>query len=292
MSVSRGNGQNGGHFYSNITQPVKLDLNFVVDVANGNGLGLRSLKSNGYVRNVFMHSTSSFVGSTHTNLIVDGIASGTATLAVGMPVQGSGIPAGAKIASITSSSAITLTLAATTSVAGGTITFQAVGSPNPAAGYALIQFKNNYNVYLGGFSGFVSPVSGTPLAATTAGLAYVIVSLGTTTLAQWQAAGVPAGLTPAVGMSFIALQTGALGGTGAVEVPSVSGITSVEVVGNPNVSNNNSSIAANGGAWLLVQFLGATAAGNTALIATAPAPGSVVGMSVFFDASSVTIDGL
>lgn len=56
MSMPRGNGQNGGHFYSNITQPVKIDLNFVVDSANGNGLGIRSLKSNGYVDNVFMHT--------------------------------------------------------------------------------------------------------------------------------------------------------------------------------------------------------------------------------------------
>jgi hypothetical protein len=227
MSIQRSQGQNGGHFYSNITKPIKIDLNFVVDSTNGNGLGQRSLKSNGYVQNVFMHTSST-------------------------PGMGLG---------------------------GKT-------NPNPIAGYALIQLKSNYNYYLGGFSGFVSPVSGSPLTSVTSHLAYVIVSLGTTTLAQWQAIGVPAGLTPAVGLSFIATATQAIGGTGAVEVPSMSGIASVEVVGDPNQSIANASIAANGGAYLLVQFLSGAAA------LTAPANGSVVGMSMFFDGSSVTIDGL
>lgn len=226
MSIPRGLGQNGGHFYSNITQPVKIDLNFVVDSTNGNGLGIRSLKSNGYVRNVFMHTTAT-----------------------------PGSNAGAL-------------------------------NPNPAAGYALIQFNNNFNFYLGGFSGFVSPVSGTPLTSTTAGLAYIIVSLGTTTLAQWQAKGLPPGLTPTVGQSFIATATGAIGGTGAVEVPSVSGIVTSEVVGDPNQSIANSNISQNGGAYLLVQFL------NSSDALAAPANGSVCGMSAFFDRSSVTIDGL
>jgi hypothetical protein len=225
MSYARGMGQNGGHFYSNITQPVKLDLNFVVDSTNGNGLGIRSLKSNGYVKAVYMHTSAT----------------------------------------------------------------PAAGNPNPAAGYCLIQFKNNFNKYLGGFSGFVSPVSGTPLTATTAHNAYIIVSLGTATLAQWQAVGVPPGLTPAVGMSFVATASATIGGSAAVEVPSVSGITTVEVVGDPNQSIANKSIAQNGGAYLLVQFLGATDSATTTLTATAPANGSVCGMSAFFDLSSVSI---
>lgn len=233
MSYSRGNGQNGGHFYSNITQPIKIDLNFVVDATNGNGLGVRSIKSNGYIENVFMH-TSSTPGKGGNNLT----------------------------------------------------------NPNPAVGYALIQLKNNYRYYLGGFSGFVSPASGSNVTSTTTGGAYIITSVGTTTLAQWQAAGLLAGFTPAVGAPFIAIKTGALGGTGTVQVPSVSGITSVEVVGDPNMLISNSSIASNAGAILIVQFLAATNSSTTTLIATAPAAGSVVGMSLFYDISSVTIDGL
>lgn len=226
MSFAHGVGQNGGRFYSNITQPAKIECNFIVDSTNGNGLGIRSLKSNGYIRNVFMHTTA----TPGTN---DGYL-----------------------------------------------------NPNPAAGYALIQFKQNFNKYLGGSVGFVSPLTGSALTSVTAGLAYVITSLGTTTLAQWQAAGVPQGLVPSVGMSFIATETSAIGGNGTVQVPGASGIMSVEVVGDANQSIANSNIATNGGAWLLVQFL------NTSGAATAPANGTVVSLPAWFDMSSVTIDGL
>lgn len=224
MSFSRGNGQNGGHFYSNVTQPVDLFVNFVVDPANGNGLGVRSIKSNGYVQNVFMHTS--------------------ATPGVGN---------------------------------GGLV------NPNPQSGTIMFQFKSNYNYYLGGFTGAVSPLSGTPVTSTTAGLVYVIVSLGTTTLAQWQAAGVLVGQTPAVGLAFVAIATGAIGGTGAVEVPATagSGITNYEVEGDARLSVN-SSIAANAGVVVIVN---AYASG----VLTAPATGSTLGASFFFDASSVGI---
>jgi hypothetical protein len=167
---------------------------------------------------------------------------------------------------------------------------------NPASGLALFQCTNNLNKYSGGVDGFVSPLAGANIVITasnlTVGQAYVITSVGTSTLADWQAVGLPMGLTPTPGQSFIAISTGAGAGTGTVKVPGVSGITSVEVVGDPNTEIANASIAQNGGAWLLVQFLAATAAGNTALIPTAPAAGSVCGFSAFFDNSSVTVDGL
>ena len=301
MSYARGCGQNGGHFYSNITQPVKIDFNFTVDSTNGNGLGIRSLKSNGYVQQVFMNTSASLTGTVATSANqITSISGGTSSLLVGMPVQGTGIPVGTVITSIISSSAVGISQTPTGNHSSESITYQGVGpqgfaSPNPAAGYALIQFKNSFKYYLGGFSGFVSPISGTPINVTTgvtAGLAYIIVSLGTTSLAQWQKLGVPAGLTPSVGMSFVAPLTTTATGTGVIEVPSVSGITSVEVVGDPNQSIANSSIASNGGAWLLVQFLAATSSSTTTLIPTAPVNGSVCGFSSFFDLSSVTIDGL
>ncbi len=300
MSVQRG-WMNAGHFYNNITKPCKIDMNFVVDSANGNGLGIRSLKSNGYVRNVFMNTSAAFTGTSHTSTSITGIASGTSSLVVGMPVQGSGIAAGSTIASIVSSSAITLSLATSTSTTGS-ITYQGFSdgyaSPNPAAGYCLIQLKNNFNTYLGGFNGFVSPVSGTPIlvtTGTTAGLAYIIVSVGSTSLAQWQKLGLPVGLTPAVGQSFIAPLTTTATGSGVIEVPSVSGILCTEVIGDPNGSINNSAISTNGGAWLLVQFLAPTLSTNAygqPMIPTAPATGSVCGMSMFFDQSAITVDGL
>lgn len=364
MSVARGF-PNAGHFYSNIVKPIKIDCNFVIDSTNGNGLGVRSIKSNGYVRNVFMH-TSATPGAGEGGLV----------------------------------------------------------NPNPAVGYCLIQMKQNFNYYLGGFSGFVSPTSGSPIAISGSGLtvgkAYIIATVGTvpkpkftvlavadsagslagkyflasdafsnnyvfynvvsgvglppalvgalanyvaipvafatnaantvvaaaistavaavnntnsfttsvstatvtitsaananlalspppqdvntgftvsaivftSLVADWAHVGLQAGLTPAVGQSFIALTTGGSIGSGTLIAAGVSGITAFEVIGDPNASINNSSIAANGGAWLLVQMLGATDATHTALIPAAPANGSVCGMSFMFDGSSVTVDGL
>lgn len=225
MSTSRGNGQNGGHFYSNITQPVKLDVQFTVDATNG--LGVTSVKSNGYVRNVFMHTS-------------------------GAPTSNNGYL-----------------------------------NPNPAAGFVLLQFNNNYKKYLGHAASFRSPPSGVSLTATTAGLAYIIITVGTTTLAQWQAAGLPLGVTPAVGVSFIATATGAIGGTGTVNVPATNGslIVTSDVIGNPDLSTSL-PIASYGGEWLLLRFL------NGSMVITAPAAGSVCSLSVCLDISSVTIDGL
>lgn len=232
MGVARGNGQNGGHFYSNITQPMKIDLNFIVDSTNANGLGIRSLKSNGYVQNVFMHTTQ---------------------------------PPGTNNGST---------------------------NPNPLAGYAVIQLENNYKYYLGGFAGFVSPVTGAASNNNVIGKPSVIISLGNTTAAQWLAAGVPAGFTPAVGLAYIALTNGAIGGTGTVKQAGFSGIGSVEVIGDANLSLNNSSVAVNGGGQIIVQFLAPTAAGVTTPVATAPADEQVVALAVHLDVSSVTIDGL
>ena len=58
MSYARGFGLNGKSLYTNVAMPKEVWLNFIVDAANGNGLGVRSLKSNGYVEYVFMHTSA------------------------------------------------------------------------------------------------------------------------------------------------------------------------------------------------------------------------------------------
>jgi hypothetical protein len=55
MSVARG-GQNGGHYYSNIVMPQEIDVSFAVTATNG--LGVTSVKSNGWVERVFMHTST------------------------------------------------------------------------------------------------------------------------------------------------------------------------------------------------------------------------------------------
>ena len=233
MSVARGFSQNGKSYYTNVTQPIDINLNFIVDSTNGNGLGIRSLKSNGYVENIFMHTSAT-------------------------PGKGT----------------------------GGFL------NPNPPVGYAIVQFKNNFNKYLGGFSGEIVPLASSGLTSVTNHSPYVITSLGTTTVAQWVAVGVPPGITPAVGVAFIATATASISGTGTVGAPSVPSAQVITVVGDPNMSLSNSSIATQAGAQIMVQFSSPTNSSTTTLVPASPADGTVVGMCFRFDGSSVTIDGL
>lgn len=287
MSVVRGFGLNGKSIYSNVAKPTEVNLEFTVTATNG--LGITSLKSNGYVNNVFMHtSTTPTANNGQTN-------------------------------------------------------------PNPAAGYAIIQLKSNFNAFLNMQTSFQSPNTGSS-TTTTANSVYIIRSLGTATTAQWQAKGLPQGLTPAVGQSFVATASGTIGGSATVYTPSLSGAMSAEIVGNPNTEIANSSVAANAGAYVLVQFLGSTITMNsytpagtnsapaltmnsytpvgtitngtpdtfagtpatlTGTVAAPvftgtpatltgtitqsvanPADGTVVRMRLYFDGSSVTVDGL
>jgi hypothetical protein len=232
MSVARGFGLNGKSIYVNVAKPIVVNLNFIVDHTNGNGLGIRSLKSNGYVESVFMNTS-----------VTPGVING-------------------------------------------------VTNPNPIAGYAQITFKNNFNYYLGGFSGQIVPLTSTSTTSLTTGHVYVITTLGNTTLAQWQTAGLPPGYTPAVGQAFVAIATASIGGTGTVGIPGVAVSQVVTVVGDPNQEINNANISQYAGAKVIVQFSGATSSSVTTLAPTAPADGTVVGMTFNFDGSSVTIDGI
>lgn len=301
-----GLGMNGKSIYSNVAKLCELQLQFTVTPTNG--LGVTSLKSNGYVNNVFMHTSTT-------------------------PAANNGFT-----------------------------------NPNPADGYAWIQLKNNFNYFLSGMQGFISANSGSDVkidnSAMTAGQAYTITTLGNATLAKWQAIGVPVGVTPAVGVSFVALSNGGAGNTltSRVQVPSNSGISHMEIIGNPNTMVN-SAVQSNAGQWVMVQFLGAsvasvftgsalgththdftviggqaastsnnianyagpiigkeeatnatyvgadsatnggvvaasagtpagTIASTATYVATAPATGSIVFMRLLFDGSSVTVDGL
>lgn len=225
--------QNFGHFYAPHTMPILLDCNFVIDVANGNGLGVRSVKGPG-IAQVFGHTTASAA------------------------------------------------------------TFNTVTNNMPA-GYFQIFLQDNYNKYFGGFDGFVTPVSGTPILVTaglSVGTVYVIVSPGTTTLAGWQALGLPLGIAPVAGATFSAITAVAGSGTGAVEVAAVNGagVAYVEAVGDPNTT-----IAPVGlhicNPYIIVRTMAATSAGVTTPIATQPADGSVMGLAFYMSNSSVQVQG-
>ncbi len=213
--------------------PTLIDCNFVVDSANTNGLGIRSLKGPG-VANVFGYTSAT-------------------------PAAGN----------------------------------------NLVAGQFLVQFQDVYNRYYGGFSGFVSPLSGSSVAVTSGlskGKAYVITSVGTTTLAEWQTLGVIPGIAPAPGVSFVAATASAGTGSGTVQATIPSNVLSIEVVGDPNLTLGSTQAPANGalngtpGGFILLSCYGLPASGQVPAL-TAPADGSVMGCTFYLSNSSVQVAG-
>lgn len=195
----------------------QIDFNFIIDHANGNGLGNRSLKGSPLVKNVFTYTS--------------------ATPAAGNPF-----------------------------------------GQSASQGMCLVELVPAFQGFITGFSGPVSPISGTPINVTsglTVGKAYIIVSVGTTTPAQWQTLGLPLGVVPAVGAAFVAITAGAGSGTGVVEVPlsTGSGFDHMEVVGDPNATCNMSGGAY--GAYILSQFFLANAV-------VQPADNTVIGMRLSY----------
>lgn len=205
---------------------VDLDCNFVVDPANGNGLGIRNLKGSGF-SNVFMHTT--------------------ATAPTGVP-------------------------------------------PVPA-GYIYVQLQDSFQRYFTGSFGFVPPLSGTNIAvdagALTVGTPYTITSVGTSTAADWIALGVPSGIIPAPGVTFIALVTGTGTGSGQVQTSGVPGIDVICPIGDPNTTIN--SVGTNifntgAGSYMILKclFEGALATPNT---------GTVISLKFEFSNTKITVDG-
>lgn len=437
-------GNNGGRLYSFANQPVLIDCNFVVDSTNGNGLGIRSLKGQG-VENVFMHTSatpgkgpngylnpnplagyalvqlsnnynrylggfsgfaSPTTGSTlaitpgtltaHTPYIIASVGvgpKGAATIAPVADVAGSlastyfvlydaygntfvvwfsvsgvgfrpnlglaapdgvaglhyvqqSILANATAAQI--GAALVLTIQALPSGVSGVFSFTAAGTTTvtvtstanrPLAGIPqdgssaipdqgpAVPIKFTVTsasatagaVYTDGsghlytvtttlvagttlltsgvgapLGALLSKVSGTGDATITfsaavaglfTGFAFVL-TVSDTNLQDWNGVGLPRGLTPSVGQSFVATSTGAGASTGLVIAAGVSGVASVEVIGDPNLSfaPQAQGGSPNVGGWLLVQFLAATSSSVTTVIPTAPANGSVCGMSFYVDA--------
>jgi hypothetical protein len=209
--------------YSPHNKATVLDCSFIVDHANGNGFGVRSLKQSGRVSTVFMN-TSATPGTTSN---------------------------------------------------GQT-------NPNPAAGYIIVTLQDNYNTYLSGYSGFVSPPSGSAISTgLTTGQAYTIASLGSTTAAQWQTAGLAKQLTPTVNQSFIAKATSVAGG-GTVYATTSSGIDHIEVVGDANQMNNTTQGTVQGSGVGMQLILACYKNG----VLTAPADNTVIGLNFYLNNSA------
>ena len=162
------------------------------------------------------------------------------------------------------------------------------GNPNPASGYIVLEFADNYTRYFSGFTGYIPPLSGSSSTSSISGVPNIIVSLGTATLAQWQAVGLPQGFTPTVGQSFIATSSALIGGSAAIEVPLASGagIDHIEVVGDPNQTLHTTGYVkgVKGRAQIVL-------ACYKSGVITAPAPGTVISLASYLSNSSNEVKG-
>ena len=153
---------------------------------------------------------------------------------------------------------------------------------SPAPGIIKVDLQDNYAQYRFGSAGWVSPVSGTALSISSSnvfsvGSPYIIVSLGSTTQAQWQAMGLPAKIKAAVGVSFLASATGSGTGSGQVMAPISSNIDHMEVFGDPNLMNSQTPNPNNGQEFIIGCFQDG--------VLTAPLDGTVIALLFYFNDS-------
>lgn len=168
----------------------------------------------------------------------------------------------------------------------------ATGNPNPQAGTILVHLADNFSQLYQFSASMSSPLSGTPILVASAGvvtgLVYSISAVGTTTQAGWVTLGLPPGITPAVGVSFVAKATTTATGTGAVQVPlsTASGIDHIENVGGAHLILGPTPVGGspNIGGWAVLNC-----EKNTAL--TAPTDGTVIRLTWYLSQSSVTVAG-
>jgi hypothetical protein len=170
----------------------------------------------------------------------------------------------------------------------------AVNNPDPAAGTIVLQLQDSFNRCFNHAAVRANILSGSDVkiddSAMTAGVAYTISVLGDATAAKWRAIGVPAGVTPAVGVSFIAANNGGAGDalTSRVQASATtSNCLSIEMVGSVQQPNQiNPNIAAQGfGAQLIFQCRSHDGA------LAAPPNGSQIMLEVYLSDSSVLIAG-
>jgi hypothetical protein len=175
----------------------------------------------------------------------------------------------------------------------GIASVQAYGtaSNTPEAGYLKVVLADPYYKLFGANFKLVSPNSGsTAINALTANKVYVIATLGTSTTANWVTAGLPVGVTPAVGVSFQASGSTASLGTGTCSVPGASGCYTAEIIGTANLSLAPIGVGA-ASPYIWFKFLGPTSSSVTTPIAKQPADGTKVFVELYLSNSSVVVQG-
>jgi len=165
-------------------------------------------------------------------------------------------------------------------------------NPDPIDGTIVVRLADNYNKLFSMSHSIIAPPSGTDVkidnSVLVPGTPYTITTLGDASLAKFRSIGLPAGITPAVGVSFIASNNGGAGNvlTTRVQASIASGVATIEMVSNPNQSIAPDPALSQGiGSQIILQcrdYAGAL---------VAPAPGSIISLSFYLSNSSVTVQG-
>ncbi len=172
-----------------------------------------------------------------------------------------------------------------------TSTTPSATNPNPAAGEIVVKLQDNYNKYFAHYDSIIGP-NGAATTSSKANVLNIITVLGTATVAQWQAVGLPVGVTPAVGVVFVGSQAAVIGGSAqtAIALAAGAGIDHIETVGQPNLTLAPGTVNAvagslNGqGGTLYFRCL------KNAVL-TAPTDLSVISLSIYLSNSSVSVAG-
>lgn len=162
-----------------------------------------------------------------------------------------------------------------------------------SAGRYRIQLSDNYTSLLAFEASFTAPNTGSALnvdasdAALSVGTVYRIVTVGTSTSADWHALGLPSGLTPAVGMTFKAAATGAGTGNGTASAIGVQAAQGVSVLSDSDMLNNQPFTQGQGGGYIDFQTVAATNSSTTTQVATDPSNTSVMKFVILLSNSSI-----
>lgn len=162
-----------------------------------------------------------------------------------------------------------------------------LGVTRLSAGTYKIQFQDNYYKYFGMDYSVNSGVTGSNITAGSfvATTSYVITAVGTT---NWNAIGLPTGITAAAGQGFVA--TGIGSGTGTAKIVAPSGIVTIESLGDPSLQLAP-TLVGNQGGYIIIQCMASTSSSVTTLIATDPVIGAQLYLRFYLSNSSVTVQG-
>lgn len=296
MAAVRSYGLNGNKLYANVAQPMSTWLSWVVTPTNG--LGVTSLKSNGYANYVFMHTSTTPTASngiTNPNppsgYAVVGLKSNFNKF-LGLRWQQDAPATSTGTTSTTVNLVYTITALGTATAAQ----WQAVGLPSwvtPTVGQSFVATASQS---IGGSA--TVGVAGFPNISAVSVVGDPNQTIASSNIASYGGAylvlqfGAAAGAFTGSALSTHTHDLVIIGGQAASTTNDVAVYTATlgkEAAANATILGATS--ASTGG---VVAASAGTPAGTIAgsVVAAAPTAASVIRLELFYDGSSVTVDGL